>query len=239
MNPLPIADRGYTQPELLADTKWMSQHIADDNLRIIDARSSKDYAEVHISGAVNLNGYSGVPRDASGDMADPSKFEEQVRKLGINNDTTVVVYEAPSQMMGTIAWGFMYHGHTNVKILDGGLAKWMMEGNTVSQDKSEYPPGNFTARPDNNLYCSLEDAKKVINDEHSIFWDTRSIEEYEGTAASVIDGPKLRQGHIPGAVHLDWKELFDEENKTLKPANELRTLLESHGIKPEDEVSTY
>ena len=238
MSPLPIADRGYANPELLADTTWLVQCISDENVRVIDARSPKDYAESHLPGAVNLSGFGGIPRDSSGDMAEPAKFEAVARALGINDDTIVVVYDAPSQMMGTVAWGFLYYGHQRVHILDGGLANWISEGNPISQDFPEYPYGNFTATPDNNTYCSLSNAKQAIYDSDSIFWDTRSLPEYQG-ATSVMDVPLLRQGHIPGAVHLEWKELFDEEHKTLKPANELRALLEAHGITPAYEVNTY
>jgi thiosulfate/3-mercaptopyruvate sulfurtransferase len=238
MNPLPIADRGYANPELLADTKWLAQRISDENVRVIDARAPKDYAESHLPGAVSLSGFGGIPRDSSGDMAEPGKFEAVARALGINNDTIVVVYDAPSQMMGTIAWGFLYYGHQRVHLLDGGLAKWTLEGNPTSQVIAEYPYGNFTANPDNTVYCSLPEAKQAVSDSHSIFWDTRSLPEYEG-ATSVIDVPLLRQGHIPGAVHLEWKELFDEEHKTLKAADDLRELLEARGITPEYEVNTY
>jgi len=238
MNPLPIADRGYANPEFLVDTKWLAQRISHKNVRIIDARAPKDYSEAHLPGAVNLSGFGGIPRDSSGDMAEPKKFEAVARALGINNDTIVVVYDAPSQMMGIIAWSFLFYGHQRIHLLDGGLAKWILEDNIISQDSSEYPYGNFTANPDNNVYCSLSEAKQAVSDSNSIFWDTRSLSEYNG-AKSVIDVPLLRQGHIPRAVHLEWKELFDEKYKTLKPADELKDLLEACGITPEYEINTY
>ena len=54
-------------------------------------------------------------------MATSEEFAKVASQLGITNDMTVVVYDAPSQMMGTVAWGFMYYGHKNVKILDFGV----------------------------------------------------------------------------------------------------------------------
>ena len=238
MGPIPIANRGYANPELLADTVWLAQCMSDETIRIIDARSSKEYAESHLPGAVSLSGFGGIPRDASGDMAEPEQFETIARTLGINNDTIVVVYDAPSQMMGTVAWGFLYYGHRQVRILDGGIAKWIAEGHPISQDIPEYPSGNFTAKPDEKTYCSLSDAKQAVHNSMSVFWDTRSLPEYQGTT-SVMDVPLLRQGHIPSAIHLEWKELFDAEHKTLKPANKLLALLAAHGITPEYEVNTY
>ena len=89
MGPIPIANRGYAKPELLADTVWLAQCMSDETIRILDARSSKEYAESHLPEAVNLSGFGGIPRDASGDMAEPEKFETIARTLDINNDTIV------------------------------------------------------------------------------------------------------------------------------------------------------
>ena len=122
--------------------------------------------------------------------------------------------------------------------MDGGLSKWVSEGKPLSQDISDYTLSEFTASRNQGVYCSLEDAKSSINDSNSVFWDTRSIEEYQGTR-SVMGTTDMRLGRIPGAIHLEWTELFEQETKTLKPAGELRHLLESRGIKPECEVNTY
>ena len=92
-------------------------------LRIVDARHPGQYAAGHIPGAVNLNGFGGIPRAANGDMASPDVFASLAGDLGISNDTTVVVYDDPSQTMAMVAWTLLYYGHLDVRILDGGLAK--------------------------------------------------------------------------------------------------------------------
>ena len=234
----PIEKRGYAYPELLIDTTWLYNHISDEDLRVIDARSTEQYAESHLPGSVNLSGFGGIPRTASGDMADPREFEQIAGSLGITNDMKVVVYDAPGPMMGTVAWAFMYYGHKQTQILDGGLSKWVSEGKPLSQDIPDYALSEFTASRNQGVYCSLEDAKCSINDSSSVFWDTRSIEEYQG-ARPVTGTTDMRLGRIPGAIHLEWTELFEQETKTLKSAGELRHLLESRGIKPEYEVNTY
>jgi thiosulfate/3-mercaptopyruvate sulfurtransferase len=235
---LSIEERDYTHPEFLLDTTWLHDHISDQDVRVIDARSTQQYAESHLPGAVNLSGFGGIPRAPSGDMADPSDFEKVAGNLGITNDMKVVVYDAPGQMMGTVAWAFMYYGHKQIQILDGGLSKWISEGKPISQDVPEYAMAEFTASQVQGIYCSLEGAKSSINDPESVFWDTRSIGEYQGKT-SVMGATDMRLGRIPGAIHLEWTELFEQETKTLKPARELRELLESRGIKPEFEVNTY
>ena len=238
MKIIPIEKRNYSHPELLAETDWLASHIADKNIRVIDARVSKQYDESHLPGAVHLSGFGGIPRSSTGDMATCEEFAQVASQLGITNDMTVVVYDAPSQMMGTVAWGFMYYGHKNVKILDGGFAKWTLEGKPTSTDVPEYPVSVFVANSTEELYCSLENAKSTVNDLTGIFWDTRSLAEYQGSL-SVIDVPSPRQGRIPGAIHLEWKELFEQNTMTLKPGDELRDLLQTKGIVPESEINTY
>ncbi len=237
MPPVPVQDRGYARPELLAETDWLADYLNDPKLRSIDARPPNQYAENHIPGAVNLSGFGGIPRAGNEDMASPEEFAAVAGNLGISNDMTVVVYDAPSQMMGMVAWAFLYYGHTDLRILDGGLTKWSSEQRPLSTDVPEYPPTTFVSKPQEATYCSLDQVRSAVSNPDTVFWDTRTLEEFQGTKAGF--GPPVRMGRIPGAVHLDWVELFDEDTRTLKPANELTALLASRGITPEHEINTY
>ena len=102
---------------------------------------------------------------------------------------------------------------------------------------AEYPTVTFTPTLQNAIHCSLDRAKAAVDGPKAILWDTRSRTEFEGTQAGY--GPPVRMGRIPGAVHLECTELFDPDSKTLKPADELHTLLASAGITPESEIITY
>lgn len=235
----PVKDRGYAHPELLADTDWLAENLSNPSIRIVDARPAPQYEAGHIPGAVNLSGFGGIPRAENDDMADPEDFARVAGQLGIGDDTQVVVYDAPAQQMGMVAWSFVYYGHESTRMLDGGFAKWTAESRPVSTEPSTYPPASFHARPVANLYCSLESAKSSHGQTNVVFWDTRSQGEYEGTARTAFGGALPRPGHIAGAVHLEWTELLDPANKTFRPANELRGLLEARGITPEVEVNSY
>ena len=237
MQILPIRDRGYAHPELLAETDWLAGHLTDAKVRVIDARQPEHYAANHLPGAVNLNGFGGVPRAANGDMASPEEFAVLAGSLGVGNDTTVVVYDAPGQLMGMVAWSFSYYGHMDVRILDGGFAKWSVENRPVTTEVVDYPAAVFVPKPQQAIYCSLHQAESAVGRPKTVFWDTRSLEEFEGTRAGF--GPPVRLGRIPGAVHLEWSELFDHDPMTLKPAKELQALLGSHGITPDSEIDTY
>lgn len=232
---LPVNERGYTRPDLLVETGWLQQHLDDPRLRLIDTRSAELYAAGRIPGAVNLAAYGGVPREANGDMGSEDAFSRFAGAMGVDADSLVVVYDAPGAQMGATAWAFMYYGHADVHVLDGGFKKWTAEGRPTSTEASSYRAATFDAHADEAIYCSLEHAQSVHGAPNTIFWDVRRPGEYDGSEPV----NNARPGHIPGAVHLEWTELLDAESGTFKAAPELSQLLASRGITPESEIDCY
>ena len=171
-------------------------------------------------------------------MASPEEFSLVAGKLGIGNGGTIIVYDIPNQHMGLVAWAFIYYGHPDVRLLDGGFEKWTREGRPISTQPANYPEAIFNAKTVEAIYCSLSHAKASHVRPQTVFWDTRTLSEYHGGAEG-HGKPPPRPGHIKGAAHLDWVELIDPETKTFKPAADLRALLESKGIVPDREVNTY
>jgi thiosulfate/3-mercaptopyruvate sulfurtransferase len=171
-------------------------------------------------------------------MASPEEFSSVAGRLGISNSGTIIVYDIPNQHMGLVAWAFLYYGHQNVRLLDGGFEKWTREGRAVSTQPANHPETVFKATTIEAIYCSFSQAKASHGRSDTVFWDTRTLAEFHG-AAEGHGKPPPRPGHIAGAAHLDWVELIDPEAKTFKPAAELRALLESKGITPDRQVNTY
>ena len=231
----PISQRGYANPQLLADTDWLAAHLTDPDLRLVDVRSAPLYEASHIPGAVSLAAHGGIPRAENGDMGTSEAFTTLARSLGVDAASHVVVYDAPGAQMGMAAWAFLYYGHTNVSVLDGGFEKWAAEGHPTTSEPASYPAGSFEAELVEGLFCSLDHATSVHGTAGTVFWDVRRPGEYDGTEAV----NNARPGHVPGAIHLEWTELLDPESRTFKPAVELRTMLESRGITPESEINCY
>lgn len=237
--PIPIRERGYPHPELLAETDWLAGCLSDPTIRVVDARpSDEDYARDHIPGAVHFDGYSLGGLRTTSEMPEPEAFAQLVGALGIDEHTKVVVYDAGGPpTAGMVAWAFLYYGHPDVRLLDGGLTRWTTEGLPLSNEAPAHEPRAFSARLAEGVYCSLDDAKASVDDGVVVFWDVRSVGEFEGTTKGWNAPPRL--GHLPGAIHLDWAELFDSDNGTLKPSAELTTLMGAQGITPEAKVVSY
>ena len=85
------------------------------------------------------------------------------------------------------------------------------------------------------LAASLGAENLLVGDPDVVFLDTRTPEEYRG-----INVRALRGGHIPGAVNFNWLDAIDQaRNLRLKPAEDLRRLLEAAGAGPDKEVIAY
>lgn len=78
-----------------------------------------------------------VDPDSALPIAMPSLevFKAHMHRLGLRHDAPIVLYSADPKMdLGAAArsqWMLRYYGATNVRILDGGLAKWVGEGRSI------------------------------------------------------------------------------------------------------------
>ncbi|MQG21567.1 MAG: sulfurtransferase [SAR202 cluster bacterium] len=225
---------GYANPDLLAETTWLAENLSNANVRIIDGRPEEKYVDGHIEGAINLE-FSAVPGDV--EATDGSDFAGMLAAQGIGDQHIIVCYDDAGPPAARLWWLLSYFGVENVRVLNGGINKWVQEGRDVTSEKPNHSPASFVPKIVGDLVCSLDHAKKGVNDSGTVFWDTRLEGEYTGeiNRGNAAD----RVGHIPGAVHLEWSTLIEQSTQTIKPANEIRAILEAKGITPDKEVLTY
>src|SRR5436305_13053620 len=120
------ASSGYVHPEVLVETDWVANHLNDPSLRLIEADEDVLlYAIGHIPGAVKLDWHVDVQDPLSRDFVNQEAFEKLLGKWGITNDTTVVLYGDRNNWYAAYSfWLFSMYGVKNVKIYNGGRAKW-------------------------------------------------------------------------------------------------------------------
>lgn len=224
----------YANPDLLAETAWLAENLSNANVRIIDGRSEEKYIEGHIEGAINLE-FSAVPGNV--EATDGSDFAGMLAAQGIGDQNIIVCYDDAGPPAARLWWLLSYFGVENARVLNGGINKWIQEERNVTNENPSHSPASFVPRIVGDLNCSLDHAKNGANDSGTVFWDTRLEGEYTGEI-NRGNAPD-RVGHIPGAIHLEWSTLIEPSTQTIKPASEIRTILESHGITPDKEVLTY
>ena len=211
---------------LLVDPAWVEAHRGDPDLRLIDLRPEKEYAAGHIPGAVRLEERSlRDPRDASGYLPPPGELAALLGKAGIGDSTRVVIYDADGGHFAARLWYVLEAlGHERASLLDGGFPRWKGEGRPVTAEVPEPAPAVFTPRPVMALSCPSEEAGK--QEPGRVILDVRSAREW-------------RDGRIPGAVNVEWKENVSGPYLEFKPDAELRSLYAAKGITPDKEVVTY
>ena len=236
--------QGYDRPDMLVETDWLEARLDLPALRIVDCDPFDVYRRAHIQGAVGIrvHHYIKHPSYASDPVgyplvAPPEPFAELMQQMGIDNDTLVVAYDSRGGLWATRFWWVLsYYGHTNVKVLNGGWKKWFDEGRLATLDRPEVSSAAFQVRERPELVCSLGYGVGQVGGADTVFLDVRSDGEWDGSN----DRGNKRSGHVPGAVHLEWLNFVTSDKyQTLKPAHELRAMLEERGVTPDKQVITY
>ena len=234
----------YAHPEYLVETSWVAEHLNDPNVRILE--SDEDpllYAIGHIPSAAQVDWFSTLQHPLRRDFLTKEQFEEVASKLGITNDTTVVFYGDKSNWFACYAlWLFQYYGHQNVKIMNGGRAKWEQEKRPLVKEVPSFTATTYKAtEADKTIRAFRDDVFKQIDGKKPLV-DVRSPKEYSGELLHMPNYPQegaTRGGHIPGAVSIPWAQAVNEADSTFKTVEELKALYEGKNIKSDGEIIAY
>ena len=235
----------YAYPNVLVSTQWINDRLDDPKIRIVevDYIPATSYILGHIPGAVLFDWKRDIIDSRKRDVISKEDLEESLQRIGVNNDTTIIVYGDFKNWFATFAfWIFKYYGAQDVRLMNGSRKKWLEEVRPISLNTPSYPRGNFKASdPDKSIRAFMNYVKEIINSQDKILVDVRTNDEYNGkTLAPTEYSPEYGQmgGHIPGAVNVPWSKMVNEDG-TLKSADELKKLYESLNITPDKEVITY
>lgn len=240
-----INDRGYANPDKLVSTEWVTEHLNDDNVRIVE--SNEDpllYPSGHIPGAVEVDWVKDLNDPLRRDYLDKEGFAALASKIGITPDTTVVFYGDKSNWWATYAlWVFELFGHTNAKIMDGGRLKWTNEGRDITREKPEITATEYpTVDRDDSVVRALRDQVLKHVEASGQLVDVRSPGEFSGEKLHMEGYPQegaVRGGHIPGANNVPWSRAANEDG-TFKDADALKAIyLEEQGLDPEAPTISY
>ncbi|HWH14330.1 MAG TPA: sulfurtransferase [Miltoncostaeaceae bacterium] len=234
----------YAHPERLVTTAWLAERL--DDPRIVIAESDEDvllYDTGHIPGAVKIDWHQDLNDPVARDYVDPEGFAALMSGKGITPDTTIVFYGDNNNWWAAYAlWVCSLFGHRDVRLLDGGRAKWIAEGRPVTTDvprrtATEYP---VVPRDDATIRAFKEDVLGHIG--RGPLVDVRSPGEFNGELTHMPDYPQegaLRAGHIPTARNVPWRRAANDDG-TFRSAAELRAIyVDEQGLTPGDEVVSY
>lgn len=210
----------------------LQAHLDDPRVVIVDLPLQlKRYHQAHVPGAFLLDFRQLLNGEAPTPTGAPSftKIARLLSTLGISADTHVVAYDDEGGGWASrLLWTLALIGHTRYSLLDGGIHAWAAEKRLLT-DAVTYPSMSTYETGTPNGSVATEADTLLATPERYTIWDTRSPEEYRGEL-----GQARRKGHMPCAINLDWRHLFDPQNAyRLKPRATLQWLLDSHGLTQE------
>jgi thiosulfate/3-mercaptopyruvate sulfurtransferase len=232
----------------LVSTAWLEEHLADPDLRILEicnVRDDKTYHEGHIPGAQWLFWKSACWHESDREFVTPAAMAKLFGGLGIGPQSTVVLYGDPVQYGSYAFWAFTMAGHAKLRLLDGGRKKWIAEGRPLSRTVPRFAAVDYSAPAANAaMRVGRDNVRDHLREPQRLLLDVRSPEEYSGKRVSeysfAVDHGAERTGRIPGAKHLYFRELLNDDD-SFKSPDELRHMLAAAGVAPEkfDDVVCY
>jgi len=227
-------------------TEWLEQHLNDKNLMILDCQPNiHEYIQDHIPGAVYWHeGLFRIHEAAIPTRWIPAEAAQILfRTLGLDPAKPIVVYSSGGPLstcttfigdgleQTMVAYTLVRYGHKNVYVLDGGWEKWKEEKRPLTREYGVTKPSKFTVKLHDEFFIGYDEFRKIKDQPGTVLLDARPAAFYEG------QGPWIKPGHIPGAISLPWKSLMDDKNKkSLKPVDQLESLVRAVGATPDKKV---
>ena len=235
----------YANPDVLVTTDWVAENLSAPGIKLVEVDvDTKAYAAGHIPGAVAFNWQTQLQDQIRRDIVSKEQFESLVREAGIENGDTVVLYGDNNNWFAAYAfWLFKLYGHEDVRLMNGGRAKWLNEDDKdLTTDAPSVVPSSYTASEPNLAYrARLTDVLAAVEKGKTNLVDVRSPDEYSG---KVIAPPGMtetaqRAGHIPGAASVPWATAVQQDG-TFKSVTELKNIyLDGAAVDPSRDTIAY
>ncbi len=227
--------------EYMVSPEYVKENLED--IILIDARGDEAASKGTIKGAIPLmwQYIASCDTGKSGDemwgcILDPETLSQRLGEKGIDPEKEIVLFASAQQGWGDdgrIAWELMAAGYENVKLVDGTYDMLVAAG--LETEKGGATPETIEVNVesiDETHVINTEELKSVYNDVKII--DVRADEEYAG---EVLYG-EANGGHLPGAIHVRFTDLF-EENGNLKSNDDIQAIFDEVGLEKDDAIVTY
>jgi thiosulfate/3-mercaptopyruvate sulfurtransferase len=204
----------------LVSVSWLSQNLNAPNLVVLDVSLESNIANIKVEfPGIQIKGarYFDLKRNFSdlesrlpNTLPNPKYFSLACRNLGINNNSTIVVYDNIGVYASPrVWWMFKSMGHKNIAVLDGGLPSWKNKNYpTESIQNRVQPEGDFKVKFNPNLLKKAFQIKENLTSKEAILVDARSNRRFCGLIPETREN--LKSGHIPNAINLPFLEVLKD-----------------------------
>lgn len=219
-------------PMPLVSSDWLSTRLSDPHIKLLDATfyipnqqrdALAEYQAAHIPGAVffDVNAICDLTNPLPHMMPSPEVFAAAVGRMGIANDSHVVIYDANNSTMGAarVWWMFKSFGHDRVSVLDGGSGDWQARGGVLVDTPVTPTPAPFKANPCKSNIVTAEDALEASRARSAVIIDTRAAPRFTGEAEE--PRASLQKGHLPTARNIPFTSVIDLDTGLYMTSSEL------------------
>ena len=229
---LPLSARAADRPDFLVDADWLAERLKDPKLVLLEVRYHPHrHATVgHIPGAVQVQRFADLgANDEMPIMRFPSRaaFQATLRRWGINDDSTVVVYDDSSTALASrVIYLLDLYGFDakRVKLLDGGTIGWTGFNELTKAPTAKRTPGKVTLKPAPAAAMAgwPEVYRRVVagREPNIVLLDARPADMYDGSRIQ----HSVQGGHIPGAINIVSLQGVDGQSQQWKSLAELATM---------------
>ena len=157
----------------------------------------------------------------------PDVLGKEMTALGLGDGMRFVVYDVLGLFAAArVWWTLRAYRVGEVRILEGGLTKWIAEGRPLEIGEPHPKPRLFTPRLDQSFVASLDHVRAALNTGSAQVVDARSADRFRGEAPE--PRPGLKSGHMPGSLNVPFAEVV--EHGRLKSPERLRTIFADHKV---------
>jgi thiosulfate/3-mercaptopyruvate sulfurtransferase len=226
---------------MIVSTEWLSKHLQDDSLVLLQVGDKKEYDAAHIPGAQYIQTSDiSTPRGPGLILELPpvDQLKATFERFGVTDKSRIVVYFSQDWVTPTsrVYFTLDYLGlGDRTSILDGGLPAWVTEKRPVTAAVTTPKTGTFTPHPEAKLVVDAAWIKGNLNKPGVAILDARDARFYTGAEAGMMP----RAGHIPSAKSIPFSTLVEDGNNKFKSPEALRAIFDSAGVKPQTSVATY
>ena len=242
---------GLTRPaaaqrdRMLVSTTWLAQHLHDPNLVLLHVGAG-EYPAMHIPGAryVDMDDVSVSEHTPEGlmlEMPSVESLRERLQKLGISNNSRIVVYYGSDWVSPAtrIAFTLDYAGlGAQTSLLDGGMPAWIRAGNKITDQKPAPRTGTLAPLHIKPIVVNAAYVKEHIGKRGVSIVDGRDASFYDGVQQGNAHGAPQRAGHIASAKSVPFTETT-YDNLLWKSPNDLQALFAKAGVQPGDTIVGY
>ena len=232
-----------TSNDPMVSTDWLADNIDNPDVRVLDAsyrmpamrpptaREEYDARHLPTAGFFDIDAIADRTNSLPHMLPPPLLFAREIGHLGIDNTHTIVIYDRGDYMGAPRAWWtFRVFGHTEVRVLDGGLKRWLAEGRAVTTDEPSYVQTTFHSHYENVRVRNRDDMEKNIVSSAEQVVDARAKERFEGSVAE--PWPGRRSGRIPNSLNVPFNTLYEADTGLLKSGDQLRDIFRAAGVDP-------